>query len=102
MLKSAGKQALRTMARALIRAMPMGAQQTILDGVIDELDCFKSFQRVGSRLGIESVRGANGLVWGSIRVLLGQFWRSNHLYLIYEFAPIRLLRQLYEYGSAKL
>ena len=52
----------------LMSALPRGAQQAILDGVIDGSDRFGSFQRIGAQLGVESisVRGSNGLVWGSL------------------------------------
>ena len=81
-MKSAAKSALRSIARAL----PWGVKQAILDGIVDSLDHFEKFQQLGHGLCVESisVRGANGLVWGSLsdRWLIGNYatrrqWAPN-------------------------
>jgi FkbM family methyltransferase len=90
MLKAAMKVFLRTTARAL----PWGAKQAILDGIVDNLDQFERFQQIGHGLGVESisVRGANGLVWGAIsdKWLMGNYavkrkWASDQVRLFQEF-----------------
>jgi len=90
MLKSTAKGALRSIARAL----PWGAKQALLDGIVENIDEFEKFQQIGRVLGVESisVRGANGLVWGSIndKWLLGDYaikrkWDFNVVELFQQF-----------------
>ena len=61
----------------MAHALPWGAKQAVLDGIVESLDHFEKFQQIGHGLGVESisVRGANGLVWGSIndRWLMGNY-----------------------------
>ena len=94
MLKSTAKSALQSIARAL----PWGAKQALLDGMLGSLDQFERFQQIGRVLGVESisVRGANGLVWGSIndKWLLGDYairrkWAFNIVELFQQFFSSR-------------
>jgi FkbM family methyltransferase len=99
MLKSASRHYFRAMIATLTRALPKGAQQAILDGVVDGSDRFQSFQRIGSQLGVESVsvRGLNGLVWGSLLDywVLGRY-ASRHRWATH---TLDLFNQLFSNGG---
>jgi FkbM family methyltransferase len=90
MFKLAAKAILQSVGRKL----PPGAKQALLDGIVGSLDQFDGFQQMGHALGVESisVRGKNGLVWGSLndRWLLGNYalrreWSSDMIGVFQHF-----------------
>lgn len=79
----------------LARKLPPGAKQALLNGIVASEDQFEGFQRMGHALGVESisVRGKNGLAWGSLqdRWLLGSYALRRE----WSFETIELFQQFF-------
>ena len=92
--KKPSKLAAKALLRALGRKLPPGAKQALIDGILGGFGQFEEFQQRGHALGVESisVRGRNGLAWGSLndRWLLGTYalrreWASETIELFRRF-----------------
>jgi FkbM family methyltransferase len=92
--KKSSKSAAKAILRALGHKLPLGAKQALMDGIVGGLGRFEEFQQMGRALGVESisVRGKNGLAWGSLndRWLLGTYalhheWASETVELFQRF-----------------
>jgi FkbM family methyltransferase len=92
------KSSFKLIAKALLQRLghklPPGVKQALLDGIVGSLNQFEGFQCMGRALAVESisVRGKNGLVWGSLedRWLLGSYalrgeWSPETIELFQEF-----------------
>jgi FkbM family methyltransferase len=88
------KLSAKVILRSLGRKLPWGAKRALLDGMVGGLNRFEIFQEMGHALGVESVsvRGKNGLAWGSLndRWLLGAYalrreWSSEMIELFQHF-----------------
>jgi FkbM family methyltransferase len=92
--KKPSRLAAKAILGALGRKLPPGAKEALVDGILGSLDRYEEFQQMGHALGVESisVRGKNGLAWGSLndRWLLGTYalrreWASETIELFQRF-----------------